>query len=165
MADDAGATDRSHLGDDLFRPSIGQDIHYDPRPWNVASHVYVAFFGGVIAVTAIAYLNALRLHAGAKAARQLLICGAVGLVVATGVSYLVADMATSSEDSSRYVRLASRLVAVVLHFVMAARLKEADRRFQLAAGDYAPLWGPGFAAVIFGGIAQALILALVVDTV
>jgi hypothetical protein len=36
-----------------------------------------------------------------------------------------------------------------------------DRAFQLRAGEYGSLWGPGIAAVIGGGLIEAILLAIV----
>jgi hypothetical protein len=145
---------------ELFQPSVGADQRYLERPWNPASNFYVAFFGGVIAATAIAYLNAARLHVEHFRARILAI-GLTGVVVALVAARLVAD-SVADDESGTYVRLASRVVAVLVHFVFAAQLKQADRRFQITGGDYESLWTPGFLAVLAGGLAQAILLYAVV---
>lgn len=164
MVDDAGSN-RGDREEHLFTPSVERDVDYDPPPWNIASQVYVAFFGGVIAITAIAYLNALRLHAGDDVAKRFLFWGAAALAASLAVTYLIAESATGGGPETRtYVRLVSRVIAVVLHFVFAAQLKQADRRFQLADGDYESLWKPGLTAAAAGGIVQAILLYLVVGT-
>ena len=149
--------------EDLFQPSVARDQQYLERPWNPDSNFYVAFFGGVIAATAIAYLNAARLHVEHLRSRILAI-GITGVVVALVAAKFVAESVAEPDGSGTYVRLASRVVAVIVHFVLAAQLKQADRRFQVTGGDYESLWAPGFGAVVAGGIAQAVLLYLVVGS-
>jgi hypothetical protein len=59
------------------------------RPWRLGSQVYVAFFGGILAVTAIAYLNALRLRAPAGVRAGIVAIGALGLAVLLVVAAVV----------------------------------------------------------------------------
>lgn len=146
---------------DLFQPSISADRHYLERPWNPASNFYVAFFGGVIAATAIAYLNAVRLHVEHLRPRIVAV-GLAGVVVALVIARFISESVTDDDEARRYVRLASRVVAVLVHFVFAALLKQADRRFQLTGGDYESLWQPGLVAVLAGGVVQAVLLYIVV---
>lgn len=147
---------------DLFEPSVGQTRPYNPSPWNPASHVYVAFFGGVIALTAIAYLNASRLHLEEKAALRFILWGLGAFAAAIAVAYAIEGAVADSDQARSYVRLGSRAVAIGLHFIFAARLKQSDRRFQFADGEYESLWGPGIAAVIVGGIVQGVFLTAMV---
>jgi hypothetical protein len=149
---------------DLLQPSVSRGQHYLDPPWNPASQFYVAFFGGVIAVTAIAYLNAARLHAE-HLQKRIVAMGIAGVAMALVAAYLVADSVADSDDARSYVRLASRVVAVIVHFIFMAWLKQPDRRFQVAGGDYASLWSPGFAAVAVGGIAQGILLYILVRSI
>lgn len=146
---------------DLFQPSIGADRQYLERPWNPASNFYVAFFGGVIAATAIAYLNAGRLHVEHLRARIVAV-GLAGVVAALVAARFISQSVTDDDETRTYVRLASRVVGVLAHFVFAALLKQADRRFQVTGGDYESLWQPGLVAVMAGGVTQAVLIYILV---
>ncbi|MDQ3587759.1 MAG: OST3/OST6 family protein [Actinomycetota bacterium] len=72
------------------------------RPWRLSSQVYVAFFGGVLAVTVIALTNAPRLRT--PVSRQAVIAGigAIGLacvIVFAVLSSLPRERGSSSSSS------------------------------------------------------------------
>ena len=75
--------------DACFRLVIGQLadelVDMSVRPWRLMSQTYVAFFGGVIASTVIAFLNARRLGVEAARRRLILLVGAGGLVAVIAV--------------------------------------------------------------------------------
>ena len=49
------------MSDELLRPTIAAGVDPKVQPWRLNSQAYVAFFGGVIAATTIAWLNSGRL--------------------------------------------------------------------------------------------------------
>lgn len=146
------------MPDELLRPTIGADVDMSVRPWRLMSQTYVAFFGGVIAVTVIAFLNARRLGVAPDKRRLILVVGAVSLVVAGVVITLLTngDGATSSG-----LRVAIRVVAVACCLIQLRIQRPMDRAFQLRGTDYGSLWGPGIAAVIGCGLLEAGLLAVV----
>ncbi|TCO51403.1 hypothetical protein EV646_101386 [Kribbella antiqua] len=145
------------MPDELLRPTIGAGMDLTVRPWRLMSQTYVAFFGGVIASTVIAFLNARRLGVDAAKRRLILLTGAGGLVAVIAVfSLLHTDGSVTSG-----LRVAIRAVAVVCCLVQLRIQRPMDRAFQLRGVDYASLWGPGIAVTIGGAIAEAVILLLV----
>jgi hypothetical protein len=146
------------MPDELLRPTIGAGVDMSARPWRLMSQTYVAFFGGVIASTVIAFLNARRLGVPTDKRRLILLIGAVGLVLAAVVITLLADDTSTSSG----IRVAVRLVAVVTCLAQLRIQQPMDRAFQLRGSEYGSLWGPGIAAVIGLGLLEALLLALVV---
>jgi uncharacterized membrane protein len=143
------------MSDELLRPTIGAGVDMSVRPWRLMSQAYVAFFGGVISTTAIAFLNARRLGVAPDKRRLILLIGVVGLVLAAVV------IALSDTDSMSGIRIAVRIVAVVTCLAQLRIQRPMDRAFQLRGQDYRSLWGPGIAAVIAGGLLEALLLAVV----
>ena len=153
--------------DDLFQPSLRgvrrKRLAEGERPWRLGSQFYVAFFGGPLAVAAIAWFNARRL--GMPSARTWLI-PAVGLagLVATIVAALVVDA-----DLGDSQRLVARIAAVATFGVLYLLQRAPDRVYHaFADGDdeehmYDSLWGPGLAATFGLGILQLGILALFLD--
>lgn len=146
------------MPDELLRPTIGAGVDMAARPWRLMSQTYVAFFGGVIASTVIAFLNARRLGVPTDKRRLILGIGAIGLVLAAVVITLLADDTSTSSG----IRVAVRLVAVVACLAQLRIQQPMDRAFQLRGSEYGSLWGPGIAAVIGLGLLEALLLALVV---
>jgi hypothetical protein len=145
------------MPDELLRPTIGAGVDMSVRPWRLMSQTYVAFFGGVIASTVIAFLNAGRLGVDAAKRRLILLTGAIGLV---GVIVVFALLNGDGGITSG-LRVAVRAVAVVCCLIQLRIQRPMDRAFQLRGVDYGSLWGPGIAVTVGGAIAEALILVLV----
>ena len=115
------------MPDELLRPTIGAGVDMSVRPWRLMSQTYVAFFGGVIASTVIAFLNARRLGVDAAKRRLILITGAIGLVgVAAVFALLDAD-----GDVTSGLRVAVRVVAVLCCLAQLRIQRPMDRAFQL----------------------------------
>jgi hypothetical protein len=143
------------MSDELLRPTIGAGVDLSVRPWRLMSQTYVAFFGGVISTTVIAFLNARRLGVAPDKRRLILLAGLLGLIVAAVVSMFVDGSGTDG------IRVAIRVVAVVTCLAQLKFQRPMDRAFQLRGQDYRSLWGPGIAAVIGGGVVEALLLVAV----
>jgi len=58
------------------------------KPWRLNSQFWIAFFGGVLPLMVIAYLNGKRLHLSGKHLRLIIVVGIVALVV-VGVQRVV----------------------------------------------------------------------------
>jgi hypothetical protein len=145
------------MPDELLRPTIGAGVDMQVRPWRLMSQTYVAFFGGVIASTVIAFLNARRLGVAAARRRLILLTGAVGLVVVLVVFALL----TSAASTNSAVRIPVRVVAVVCCLVQLRIQRPMDRAFQLRGLDYASMWSPGIAATIGGGALEMFLFVIV----
>jgi hypothetical protein len=145
------------MPDELLRPTVGAGLDMSARPWRLMSQTYVAFFGGVLASTAVAFLNAGRLGVDAAKRRLILLTGLVGLLAVIGVFVLLYDDAGLTSG----VRVSIRVVAVLCCLVQLRLQRPMDRAFQLRGADYGSLWGWGIAVTIGSAIAEALILFLV----
>lgn len=145
------------MPDELLRPTIGAGVDMKVRPWRLMSQTYVAFFGGVIASTVIAFLNARRLGVDAAKRRLILLTGVVGLA---GVIAVFALLNADADVTSGF-RVAVRVVAVLCCLVQLRIQRPMDRAFQLRGTDYGSLWGPGVAVAVGGAIAEAFILVIV----
>jgi hypothetical protein len=114
----------------------------------------VAFFGGVIAATAIAIENARRLRAPQQVMWSI---GGAGLLGLMGV---VAVAVTVSSE----VRIAVQVVSVAAWGLMFLAQRQWDRIYQVFAPHNEPhgsLLGPGLLAVLMGGVIQiAIVIAL-----
>jgi hypothetical protein len=144
------------MPDELLRPTVGAGVDMSARPWRLMSQTYVAFFGGVIAATTIAFLNARRLGVDAAKRRQILLTGVVGLLGVIGVFVLLYDDGVTSG-----LRVSIRVVAVLACLVQLRLQRPMDRAFQLRGAEYGSLWGVGIGVVIGGAIIEFLILVLV----
>jgi hypothetical protein len=143
------------MPDELLRPTIGASVDMSARPWRLMSQTYVAFFGGVIATTVIAFLNARRLGVGLDKRRLIVAVGAAGMVLSAVVIRLLAT------DDSSGLRVAIRIVAVACCLLQLRLQRPMDRAFQLRGSDYGSLWGPGLAAVFGCGLLEVVLLAAV----
>ncbi|MFF0341224.1 hypothetical protein [Kribbella sp. NPDC004875] len=145
------------MPDELLRPTIGAGVDMSVRPWRLMSQTYVAFFGGVLASTVVAYLNSGRLGVDAAKRRLILLTGLVGLAAVIAVFALF----DSDADVTSGLRVSTRVVAVLCFLVQLRLQRPMDRAFQLRGTDYGSLWGVGIAATIGGAVAETLILLLV----
>lgn len=154
-----GPRERGGL-DELLTPTLGEQRAHTPsidRPWRLGSQVYVAFFGGVLAVTAIAILNARRLGMAPKTLWLMGGVGAAGLAGAVAVVALIADSGSSARVPARIVALAA---CGVLYLIQ----RSADRvyHYHARADDpYDSLLGPGLIACFTVGVLEAILLVVV----
>ena len=120
------------------------------RPWPVQSQLYVAVFGGPLALTAIASLNARRLGMPPGARRKL---AAAGL----GLGSLFGLLALATGTG-----IAVGLAGVATWYLLAGMQKKWDRIHQVFSDHeepYGSLLGPGLlAAALLGWAPLALLL-------
>jgi hypothetical protein len=148
--------------DDLFAPALAgkrrRVIPKGERPWRLSSQLYVAFFGGALAVTAIAWLNARRLGVAGTKLRLIPLIGLAGLVATVAVVEIFGGGEIGSSQ-----RILARVVALATGGVLYGLQVSADRVYHAyTEGDedavYDSLWRPGLAATFGLGIVQALLL-------
>lgn len=142
--------------DDLLKPTIAeQPLSMDP-PWSVDSLVYPAFFGGPLAVTYLAAVNARRLGVGERH---------VALILGAGVAALLAQLAVIAfvlqEVSSGAQRFSFSLAGVAVWGVAKYVQRRPFRIYLLRGGKPASLWGPGIAAVIASVLVQFILVSIV----
>jgi hypothetical protein len=145
--------------DDLLQPTLAGHQQRPPvnKPWRVGSQVYVAFFGGALAVGAIGALNAMTLGMGARARAAI-----AGLALAAEAALLVVVAATDIDE----VRILS-IVAGLAAFGGAYLLQRSpDRVYHFHSDDdepYESLFGPGLIACILARIVEGILLFGVLD--
>jgi hypothetical protein len=152
--------------DELLQPTIRSASRSGPAPWDPRSQLYVAFFGGVIALTAIAVVNGRRLGIPSYRIRLILLAGLAGLAATLGLA-LVLPVETGVDaflnEGSRNIRLLGRVVAVVASLASMKIQERGDRLFRIRGGEYSSPWAPGILAAIVGGLAQAALVFAVVN--
>lgn len=146
------------MPDELLRPTIGAGVDLSVRPWRLLSQSYVAFFGGVIAATVIASLNARRLGVDAAKRRLILVIGGIGFVVAAAVFIVLERRLGADDPYSAVPNVAMTVIAVVCSILQQRLQRPMDRAFQLRGSDYRSLWGPGIAATLGGLAIQAALI-------
>jgi hypothetical protein len=136
--------------DELLQPTVAP-AEKRRLPWRVSSQFWVAFFGGIPAVTVIAFLNARRLGSTARKQQWIVVAGIVAAAVFVA---LFLWMRTMDPGSRSMGRIAGRALAVVLYLVLAQIQKEDDGRHQVfGSGQYASLWLAGILATVISAIA------------
>lgn len=144
--------------DDLFAPALagvtGELAAAGSRPWRLGSQLYVGFFGGALAATAIAWLNAERLGLKPRDRWPIVAAGALGLVVTVAAAAIYGSSATMT------LRLFLNAGGIGTAAAQRRTQSAADRRYGFRHGEegYDSLWGPGFAAVIGLGLLELFIL-------
>jgi hypothetical protein len=148
--------------DDIFTPALEgrrrRELAEGERPWRLGSQLYVAFFGGALAVAAIAWFNAERLGVAANKKRLIPLVALGGLAATIAVIEIFGGGEFGSSQ-----RILGRVVALATGGVLYGLQVNADRVYHAyGEGDedvlYDSLWGPGLAATFGLGIVQALIV-------
>ncbi|MFB6723286.1 hypothetical protein ACFCV3_24105 [Kribbella sp. NPDC056345] len=146
------------MSDELLRPTIADRVDPTVRPWRLNSQAYVAFFGGVIAATIIASLNARRLGLDRGKRWLIVAAGVVGLAAVIALYALLND----DGERTQSLRIVVRVIAVLCILVQMRWQRPMDRAFQLRGTDYHSMWVLGPILVVVCAIVEALLLALVV---
>ncbi len=150
---------------DLFSPtlrdSVPRALPTGKKPWRLASQFWVAFLGGALAVTAIAYINSRRLGMPIAKQRLILLLGVVALLATIGLTYYMLGQGSGSRELSRQVRIGGRIIAVLLFLAYYQLQKGADRLYNYYTDDeeeYDSLLKPGFAAALGMGLLQLVVV-------
>jgi hypothetical protein len=143
--------DRTTDREDLFEPALTGRQEQAPqvRPWRLGSQVYVAFFGGPLAVGGIGAFNAGILRMPRPA-----IAGIVAAALLAEAAFLVVYAVAGLEDSGRIASTVAGLVAFGPIFLIQ---RSADRVYHFHTREdepYQGLFGPGLIAVICGRIVE-----------
>ncbi len=140
------------------------------KPWRLEPQIFVAFFGGTLALTVIAYLNSRRLGMDARKSNLILALGlAVTALIIVAAPLVVDALSAGDEDSRqrmRYFRLGARAVSLLLFGIVYQIQKSADRLYQFNQNleqPYGSLWIPGLIAVIGLGFVQAMLTLVAVQ--
>ncbi len=148
------------MSDELLRPTVGERVDPKVRPWRLNSQAYVTIFGGVIAATIIASLNARRL--GLDRGKRWLIVG-TGVVGLAAVIALYAVLNDDGDvDRTQGLHILIRIVAVVCVLVQMRWQRPMDRAFQLRGTEYHSMWVLGPILVVVCAIVEGLLFTLVV---
>ena len=159
--------------DDLLAPSLqGRVYTVEPpakRPWRLGPQFFVAFFGGSLAITLIAFLNAGRLGLSPGQRWSMLGGGLLwGLVGLAGTVYgfmnveAIGQLAGGGITPETLLRIVGKACALLLFGLFYLLQKKPDRaygyRYAKAEEPYASLWVPGLLAVIgFAALQVALV--------
>jgi hypothetical protein len=153
--------------DALLKPSL-QD--YQPRtpqpekrPWQLSYQVFVAFFGGVLSATLVAYLNGRALRLSRNQLLAILAAGLVGFL-ATIVVTLLLGRASMPEFLSPgdATTLASRAIALLTFLAFYRLQKPADRVYAFFGGEYGSILPVGLMAIFGLGFVQWLLVKMIV---
>lgn len=153
----------SQSEDELLQPTLAEyrpPGAGGPPPWQLWSQFYVAFLGGPLAATAVAWLNSKRLGLDAKRRRLILAIGLAGSVAAAAAAGYYSIGA--GRESLRAIRIGVRAAALLLFGCFYAMQKSADRLYQVNSRPvpaFASLWGPG-AAIVIGSSLLTWVLAI-----
>lgn len=148
--------------ENIYQPSLISENEDRTRSYNVNNLFFVAFLGGIIAITALGIQNAKWLKLEKKYRRiltilsGLLITGKLIMVYAIGQGILAID--------ENYIKVFGRIIAVAGFFIFFAFLNRPYKDHLAVGGQTESLWKPGFLACMISGfieyLAMAFLLAL-----
>jgi hypothetical protein len=145
--------------DDLLQPTLAGHERRPvlDKPWRLSSQVYVAFFGGALAVGAIGFLNATRLDMPIRARAAIVAMALVAEAV------LCAIVVATDTDQVRLVSIVAGLVAFGGAYLLQ---RSPDRVYHFHADadePYESLFAPGLVACIVARLVEAALLFGVLD--
>ena len=129
--------------DDLFSPSLeAVPKRSSSPPWPLSRQLWVAFLGGTLAVTGLAYLNSRRLNAGRRVCLNILAVGAAALLLTLAVDFFMGGYLQSEATpvAARLARYANRAVALVAYVILGRMQRSADRIYRFQGGEYNEGW-------------------------
>ena len=140
--------------DDLLQPTVAGHERRPAKykPWRLGSQVYVAFFGGALAVGAIGFYNAITLGMPVKARLAI-----VGMALAAEAA-LVAVVLTTDTDEVRLVSIVAGLAAFGGSYLLQ---RSPDRVYHFHADEdepYESLFGAGLIACIVARIIEVVVI-------
>ncbi|MDX1614465.1 MAG: hypothetical protein R3300_09150 [Candidatus Promineifilaceae bacterium] len=120
--------------------------------------MWIAFFGGSLALTVIAALNSRRLKLGPDERRYVLLAGLAGFLLTLGAAFVLGQTDVAEEwqpgPDGSYFRLVSRAIALLSYLAILRLQRSAERVHRFTGGEYASLWVPGLIAVFVLGAVQ-----------
>jgi hypothetical protein len=146
--------------DELLRPALTGYRRTGYKPWRLQSQIYVGFFGGALAVGAIAFANAVMLGMSVRARVAI-----VALALAAEAALLVAAAAIT-RDATVLVRFGIPVAGVIAYGGAFLIQRSADRVYQFHTDEeepYESLFGAGLVACIVARIADAMLLGAVAE--
>src|SRR5262245_6472797 len=162
---EGGTMAEPQTSDDLLRPSLQgfepPGAGGGPPPWHLGSQFYIAFLGGPLAATIIAWLNASRLDI-VPHRRLAILLGGVGATLAAAFAVSHFGLGVGHE-SMRFVRVGWRALALILCGVFYLMQKSTDRLYQMNAPSepaYASPWIAG-TAIVVGSVLASFLLTMV----
>lgn len=142
--------------DALLQPVlVGRERGPGYKPWRLQSQIYVGFFGGALAVGAIAFANAVMLGMPVRARAAI-----VALVLAAEAALLT----TVALTETGVIRLGLPVAGVLVYGGAFLIQRSADRVYHYHTDEdepYASLFGAGLVACILGRIVDATIAGAV----
>jgi hypothetical protein len=126
------------------------------QPWRLPSQIYVGFFGGALAVGAIAFANAVMLGMPIRARVA---------IVAVALAVEAALLTAVSLTEPGVVRIGNVVAGLVAYGGVFLIQRSADRVYHFHTDEdepYASLFGPGVLACILGRVAEAALAEAVV---
>jgi hypothetical protein len=139
--------------DDLLRPTLTRPQAVQTPPYRVSSMGYVAFFGGVLAVTIVAMVNARRFNLSTRV--QALMLGAAAVALA---GEIIAAGLIGGDQTPRLIRTLAALAAFGV-FYWLQRSPERIYEYHTKQDEpFESLLPLGIAVCLVPGIPELLIL-------
>lgn len=154
-------SDRSDLTD-LLQPTLqgktAETAALRKKPWGLRSLFFVAFFGGLLAVTVMALLNARRLQVTGRERAGILVVAAIAFALLGGYVVLLPQFPVLDfvGDVGLSIRLGGRVVALLAYALYARSLRPSLRVYDEVYDSYASPWLVGLAVVFGLGSLQAV---------
>lgn len=141
--------------ENLYEPSLTNNEVDRTRSYEISNLFFVAAFGGIFAITILGIQNAKWLKIEKKDIQLLVIISIVLIIAKLAVVYAIGQQLIPIDE--KYIKFIGRLFGVACFFIFFAFLDKPYKEHLAVDGGAESLWRPGFAAIIFSGLIDALV--------
>jgi len=140
----------------LYQASLSEGKVSPTRSYQIGSLFYVAFFGGVIALTVLAVKNAKSLQLNNNVVRLMIILGA--LVLVGKIIFYYAFFQDMIHIEQRYIRYLARAAEIALFGGFYYLMKDAFQRHMLLHGETDKLLKEGIIWCLVSALVEGIII-------
>ncbi|MGE7999364.1 hypothetical protein ACQKOF_11875 [Lysinibacillus sp. NPDC093190] len=140
--------------ENLYEPSIKSNDVDRTRSYEVSNLFFVAMFGGLFAIAALGLQNAKWLKIEKKYIQLLTIISIVLIIAKLAVVYAIGQQIIAIDE--KLIKFVGRLFGAACFFIFFAFLDKPYKEHLSVGGEAESLWRPGFIAIIFSGLIDAL---------
>lgn len=145
----------------LYEPSLSAGTVRETRSYNIGSLVYVAFFGGVLALSVLGTKNARQLNIKPSMIQGLI--GAAIIVFLAKMGFYYAYFHELIELDRSIVKLCARGAELLLFGGFFMAMRKAFRIHTIFGGETESLWKAGILWCIISAVVESICLGIVAN--
>jgi hypothetical protein len=147
--------------EELYEPSLSTGTIRETRSYNIGSLVYVAFFGGVLALSVLATKNAKQLQVRPAIIQGLIAAAIVVFIAKMGFYYAYFHDLIELDRSS--VKFLARGAELLLFGGFFLAMRQPFKQHLIFGGETESLWKAGVIWCLVSAIFEGVCLAVIIN--